>query len=194
MFRINSLYHIYLDIISHVWVVKYVFISIQYWSSCHYLRSFLHQKRKWVEINVFAMPTSSHGLCWVPFLYLWVVRTPMTLYGDKKFYSSAFCLYCMAWSVKSMVFNSVYTLYYFKHIFMSVEWYLRGAGESLTAIWTLWYIWSILEIVLLLCSAFGVHFEGKHIFLLCEQSDPLFYALCFITHLIQDQYSISKTL
>ena len=103
-------------------------------------------------------------------------------------------LYISRTSVKSMVFNSVYTLYYFKHIFMSVEWYLRGAGESLTAIWTLWYIWSILEIVLLLCSAFGVHFEGKHIFSLCEQSDHLFYALCFITHLIQDQYSISKTL
>ena len=126
--------------------------------------------------------------------YLWVVRTPMTLYGDKKFYSSAFCLYCMAWSVKSMVFNSVYTLYCFKHIFMSVEWYLRRVIESLMKIWIIWCIWGILEIVLLLCSAFGVHFEGKHIFSLCEQSDPLFYALCFITHLIRDPYSISKTL
>ena len=171
MFRTNGLYHIYLYISSRIWVVKYVFISIQYWSSCHYLRIFLDQKKEWVEINVFAMPPSSHGHCWVPFLYLWIVRTAMTLYGDKMFYSSAFCLYCMAWSVKSTVFNSVYTLYCFKYIFMSVEWYLQGASESLVG-------------VILKENAFFTMWAIRPLFL---------NALCFITHLIRDQYSMSKT-
>ena len=169
-------------------MVKYVFISIQYWSSCHYLRNFFASKEKMGRNQCFRDANFiTRALLDTLLIFIGYTNPTDSIWGQNVLFKCI--LYCMAWSLKSMLLNSVYTLYCFKHIFMSVEWYLRGAGESLTAIWTLWYIWSILEIVLLLCSAFGVHFEGKHIFSLCEQSDPLFYALCFITHLIQDQYS-----
>ena len=77
---------------------------------------FLHQKRKLVEINVFAVPTSLRGLCYIPSWSLRIAWAPITLCGNKKFYLSAFCLYCTVRSVKSMVFNSVYTLLFQTHI------------------------------------------------------------------------------